>query len=210
MLATVDLRGTQTESSDPVLLNAYLQQLVGEPFLQCRFSYGDELTLHFGQPREPRSKKLIHRVVGSFTLGARASGWYLKTAAIPAVYAARTPSERDVPDGFTPITPRQLEQRALAIPGSKVILAEAIVHQDAAGETSGFGCSLLLSDGTACLIIPDRTDGSDAANGLPPIADWELFTPFDRYLRVGPGAGWSYLPSRPSSSPRATEPCPPA
>lgn len=99
MLATVDLRGVQTESSDQVLLNAYLQQLIGEPFLHCRFSYGNELTLHFGQPREPQSKKLKHLVVGSFILGARASDWYLKTTTIPAVYAATVVSGREVPEG---------------------------------------------------------------------------------------------------------------
>lgn len=196
MLAAVDLRGTQTESSDPVLLNAYLQQLVGEPFLHCRFSYGDELTLHCGQPRESQSQRLKHLVVGSHILGARASNWYLKSAANPAVYASAMISDRGVPEGFTSITPQQLEQRELAIPGSKVILAEAITHCNSAGVPGGFGCSLLLSDCTACLIMPDRSEGSGAASDLPAIADWELFTPFDRYLRVGPGVRWYYLPSR--------------
>ena len=32
MLATVDLQGVQTRSADPELLQAYLQQLVGQPF----------------------------------------------------------------------------------------------------------------------------------------------------------------------------------
>lgn len=199
MLATIDLRGIQTESNDQALLNAYLQQVVGEPFLHCRFSYGDELMLHFGQPREPEAKKVKHLVAGSFILGARASSWYLKAAANPAVYTDLLESVRGVPNGFTPVSPKEFEQRELALPGSKAVLAEAIVQHDAAGLAIGFGCSLLLSDGTACLVMPDRSNGSDLTSDLPAIADWELFTPFDRFLRVGPGARWCYLPSRPSS-----------
>ena len=73
MLATVDLRGVQTRSADSELLQAYLQQMVGQPFLHFRFSYGDELNLHLGQPRPYSSPKLAHLVKGSYVLGARAS-----------------------------------------------------------------------------------------------------------------------------------------
>lgn len=60
-----DIR-TRTDDTAPDNLSdlqVYLAQLVGEPFRFARVSYGDELTLHFGDLRPSRSPK-----VGKFFL----------------------------------------------------------------------------------------------------------------------------------------------
>jgi hypothetical protein len=60
----------------------------------------------------------------------------------------------------------------------------------------GFGLSLGFSDQSRLMLrpLPAGLDNGDP-DDFPPVADWELFTPFKRYLRVGPGSKWAYLPS---------------
>ena len=62
----IDLRQAQEPSHGALsVLAAYLAQLVGEPFRLARVSYGDELTLHFGDLRPGRSPKLKHKLYGA-------------------------------------------------------------------------------------------------------------------------------------------------
>lgn len=195
MLGTLDLRSVQENSHDLACLRGYLQQLVGEPFLHVRFSYGDELTLHFGEPREPRSKKLSHLVQGSYVVAARASSWYIKTADGKTVAVATNGSQANVPSGFGPLTTGQVERNTLTQPGVRVVSADVTALRPA--ELAGFTCSLVLSDGTSILIVPEIGTTSHAKQATQDVADWEVFiAPHDRYLRVGPGPMWSYLPSR--------------
>ena len=191
MLGTLDLRGVQQDSHDVGALRGYLQQLVGEPFLQTRFSYGDELTLHFGKPRTSRSKKLAHVSEGSYIVAARASSWYFKTATGPTVTMATNTSAVSIPNGFIALTAEQIEGSELAQPGARIIAADASVVLCETAQ-AGFACALLLSDGSSLLIAPDP---ELAASAEQDVADWEIFTPHERYLRVGPGPNWSYLPS---------------
>ncbi|HQU43030.1 MAG TPA: hypothetical protein PK867_09465 [Pirellulales bacterium] len=200
MLGTLDFRSVQQKSTDVTALRAYLQQLVGEPFLHVRFSYGDELTLHFGEPQKPKLKKLAHLTEGSYVVTARASSWYFKTANGIAVTMAASAADACLPDGFVPLSTEQIERGQLAQPGVRVIAADASVVRSGATE-SGFACSLLLADGSSILIVPEPSGDVNGGGGADDVADWEVFTPYDRYLRVGPGLGWAYLPSRgPGSS----------
>src|SRR5437868_466461 len=78
MVTAVDLNSIRKPAAnDAAGLLGYLQQLVGEPFLFFRPSYGDELTLHFGTPKEAVSAKLKERVRGSYVLTLRGSIWTL-------------------------------------------------------------------------------------------------------------------------------------
>lgn len=197
MLGTLDLRGVQQDSHEVTALRGYLQQLVGQPFLHARFSYGDELTLHFGEPRESRSKRLAHRSEGSYIVAARASSWYLKTASGPTVTMAATAAAPNIPNGFVALTTEQIERSELTQPGGRIIVADAIFAWPEAA-ASGFSCSLLFSDGSSLLIVPESEISANAEKAVDDVADWEVFTPHDRYLRVGPGASWSYLPSESS------------
>ena len=55
-------------ANDMASLAALLTQLYGEPFRFVRISYGDELTLHFGNLRKANSPKLADKLYGSFYL----------------------------------------------------------------------------------------------------------------------------------------------
>ncbi len=70
MTTLIDLDLTpKIESNNLEGLRAYLTQLIGEPFQFVRFSYGDELTLHFGTLKPAKSPKLKGKVYGSYVLG---------------------------------------------------------------------------------------------------------------------------------------------
>ena len=184
-LEVIDLAGTQPESSDLEGLRAYLRQLVGQPFLHFRFSYGDELTLHFGQPRNYRSAKLKHLPKGSYIVGARASSWEIVSPPV-VIFPSR---EGGAPSRSRrkPITPQELEAASFVQRGARVLFAEPW------GLPSSLGVVLALSDGSSLVIDPASAEKPTPKGD---IADWEVFTPYDRCLRVGPGMRWSYLPSR--------------
>lgn len=194
MLGTLDVRAVQEKSTDIAVLRAYLRQLVGEPFLQARFSYGDELTLHFGEARPSHSPKLVHRIQGSYIVATRASSWCLKAVSGPTLIIAMSDSRATVPQGFKSLTPEQVEANQLMTPGTSILAADVELMQSS--ETTAFNCSLVMSDGSSLVIVPEIEAATDREGTVNDVADWEVFTPHERYLRVGPGATWSYLPSR--------------
>ena len=61
-------------------LSGYLSVLIGETFRIARPTYGDELTLHFGDLHEPKSQVLgcLHYLYGEFILSTRGSYWVSK------------------------------------------------------------------------------------------------------------------------------------
>lgn len=200
MVLSVDLSVVETKSADSHLLQTYLQQLVGQPFLHFRFSYGDELSLHFGQPRPYSTPKLKHLVKGSYILGTRASRWFLRSESPPIIVLGTKDFEPHDPSGLTPLSKAELERSEVIQRGARIVLATPVPFTLPPSEVFpgtpvfGYGLSLYLSDGSSIVIAPEWEP-------IPPhsdqeIADWELFTPYERYLRVGPGEWWSYLPSR--------------
>lgn len=191
MLAMIDLRGEQTKSGDTLQLQAYLQQLVGEPFLHFRFSYGDELALHFGTARGYDSPRMKHRVKKSYILGMRASNWYLKSSS-PSVLVIGSADNAGDLRGIVALTKEQLEAAAFIRPGSIVVSANVRPMTNPT-MAAGYGVSLDLSDGSAFLVRPEAIHSESPESD---IADWELFTPYERFLRVGPGLEWSYLSTR--------------
>src|SRR5436305_1312348 len=104
MLGAIDLQTVQQKSTDPVALQMVLQQLIGQPFLQLRFSYGDELNLHFGQPREYSSPKMKHLIKGSYILGTRASNWHLRPSAPPMLIIGSKEFQGEPPANLKPLT----------------------------------------------------------------------------------------------------------
>ena len=188
MFAMIDLRGEQTKSSDQGHLQAHLQQLVGELFLHLRFSYGDELALHFGTARPYGSPRMMGRVKGSYILGMRASDWHLKGSS-PSVLVIGTSEAPTAPL----LTKAQLEAANLVRPSAVVVSASVRPVTNPATDSTGYGLSLVLSDGSAFLVTPASPFAEPSEFAL---ADWELFTPYERLLRAGPGLEWSYLSTR--------------
>jgi hypothetical protein len=93
-----------------------------------------------------------------------------------------------------PLDVRDIEAGPLVEAGS------VVSRIDTLPAPGGFGLLLGLSDRSTLVILPPPPsephagDGTDDEDDVE-VADWELFTPHDRYLRVGPGARWSYLDS---------------
>lgn len=193
----IDLRQAREAAPDNLpSLQAYLAQLVGEPFRFARVSYGDELTLHFGDLRPARSPKLKARSYGAYILGVRTSSWILKAGTVPLVLSAGIDPE-NVPSGFgQPVRNEEIETTEFIQPGSRVLFASAFVVKPA----NGFGLHLGFSDGSAIHILPAPSDAEGSEDeALPELADWELIAP-SGLLSAGPGSIWAFKP-RPDAAP---------
>lgn len=187
----IDLRRSRGAAPDDLPgLRAYLAQLVGEPFRFARVSYGDELTLHFGDVRPARSPRLKNRSYGAYVLGVRGSPWLLKAGTVPAVLSARV-NAGDVPSDFgEPVRKEDLEANPLIQPDSRVLTASPFVIKP----VGGFGLQIRFSDGSTVHVFPapDAADPDDEA--LPELADWELLSP-GGLLSAGPGVVWAFTPT---------------
>lgn len=185
MIRLINLRDVRKPHSDDLgALNGLVQQLVGEPFLFFRELYADELTLHFGTPTELELGRFGRETVGSYILAVRASIWLVKTR--NAIFL----SDPLVPDNAKEVSFSEFESTLK--PLTQVAAARAYIN-----EFGRYDLSLTMEDMFRFIIRPVFSNPHDKENGieLPQIADWELFTPEDRYLRAGPGLTWSYLPS---------------
>ncbi len=193
MYGVVDFRGTHppTVGGYPALLDL-AQQLVGEPLLFARRGYPDELKLHLGTPVEtpgPKGKTLTR---GSYVLGAVASAWAFKIARLGVTILSGGSLA-----GTAPLPEPKLDEYLAATGGLKVVRVDVLAHP------FGYSLSLALSDGSGLHIIPTAEEAeSPTDKERTPLPDWELFTPYRRFLRVGPGPTWAYLPSdQPEAAP---------
>lgn len=195
MTTLVDLRQRRHAAVPDIAgLRAYLAQLVGEPFRFARVSYGDELTLHFGDLRPPRSARSASKY-GAYILGLRASPWILKSGSQPSLVTA------GVPDGTSalPSPPGEqlrnedLERGEFVAPDSRVLAASPV----ASSAMDGFALEIRTSDGSVLFALPDRSDDvTPAAAGgseLPGVADWELLGPRG-LVSAWPGLRWTFEP----------------
>jgi hypothetical protein len=192
MLQSIDLSGTEHKSSDHQLLRAYLQQLANQPFLHFRFSYGDELSLHFGSPRKYASTRLKHLSKGSYIIAARASNWFLGVATPPSIIfgvSSLSTSGRS----STPVSKQQLETSNFVKQGARILALDPILFSPGPHSRSGFALALLLSDGSSLSICPNLDEPVDESDD---VADWEVFTPYERCIEVGPGLQWAYVNTR--------------
>lgn len=195
MAVTLNLAREQKQSANVDLLAVYLQQLLGQPFQFLRFSYGDELTLHLGTLREPRGRSKSSKPKGSYIIGARASAWFLNAPGQALIYSSATGKAKKA-QPLALISKEDIESSHLVRPGERIVAAVPYLIRSAR-KPLGIGLTLVLSDGFSVSILPSMT--SRAKSGRVAVADWEVFTPHNRYLRVGPGARWSYLDSTKSS-----------
>jgi hypothetical protein len=188
MMKLLDFQQIKTSSDDRIELGILLRQLIGQPFLFFRVSYGDELMVHLGELREYTQPKMKHLRKGSSVLAARASNWYFRPESQPIMYAWAD-STIEISSISQKLDIREIESRPLIKSGSVVARADVLPSPD------GFGLALAFSDRSTLIIVPSSpppsTDSIEKAED--DIADWELFTPYHRYLQVGPGLRWAYL-----------------
>jgi len=190
MVTAVDLREVRELHSDDKLgLSIYLQQLIGHPFLFFRQSYADEMMLHLGTPI-PAHPKLKRRVRGAYVLTFRGSLWTL----LSGPHRSLTIADPFLipPPGSQQLELKDLEKSPPVTPGARVVLAMPFFDK----AVGGFGLALGFSDESTLMLRPSPTlELGTEGEELPEIADWELFTPYGRYIKVGPGPKWGYLSS---------------
>ncbi len=173
---------------DFATLRAIARQLVGERLLFARRGYPDVLKLHFGNSDSSPGVRGRTLPRGSYVLSSVASAWSFKISRLGATIESDGASGSLAPVGVgSPLSHERLDELLASAGGSVVQSIEV--------ESTAFGYSLqaVLSDGSVFRVLP-TVDGECPAEELP-IPDWELFTPHQRVLRVGPGPKWSYLPS---------------
>jgi hypothetical protein len=187
----IDLSQEHEQSSDDLSgLHVHLAQLIGERFRFVRFTYGDESTLHFGDLEPARHPKLKGKLYGAFMAGLRASPWILKSGSVPLVVNGGVLLDASKAELGTPLDKRDLESRKIIEPGSLVLTAVPFLVQP----VDGFGLQLRFSDGSLLSVHPTIPEPDEPEEeGLPELADWELFTPRG-LLSAGPGRKWSFEP----------------
>jgi hypothetical protein len=187
----IDLRRPCESSGDDLPgLQAYLAQLVGEAFRLARVSYGNELTLHFGDLRPARSPKRNGQPYGAYILGMRASPCVLKAGTEPLVIASGVLNPLVPSEYARPIGKEELESSSFIAPDSRVMAATPFVVEPA----DSFGLHLRMSDGSGLLVLPTASEDDDVDGGLPVLAAWELLSP-GGLLSAGPGRKWSFAPA---------------
>jgi hypothetical protein len=188
----IDLRQARKRSPNDVSgLYSYLAQLVGEPFQFARVSYGDELTLHFGDLKPAQSPKLKAKLYGAYILGLRGSSWVLKCGTEPVVVDGGVLLDPGASALGTPLRKEELESIPLIEPRSRVLSAAPFIVKP----IDGLGLQLRFSDGSALSILPTVEEPNEPGDeGLPELADWELLSP-SGLLSAGPGREWSFEPS---------------
>jgi hypothetical protein len=199
VIELIDLKEIRRDCSHLSDLQALLKQLVGQPFQFFRVSYGDELRLHLGDLRSHSNPKLRSRTKGSYIIGARASAWIVFSA--PRQVLATSGDARDhgsdAPATAGLVDIKTIETGGLITPGA------IITYAGADQSAPGFSLRLRFSDGSSAFIRPapepdevepigEKTSADDGTIEIP---DWEVLTPHERILRVGPGPRWDYLDS---------------
>lgn len=151
---------------DLTSLHDIVGRVVGELCWKISLNYRQELTLHFGEPIAYTCHTQLGKDHGSWILGTRGAVWQLKRS------SGTTVSGQTGLDAISPVI-HQLEGQSMA--------AIEVTYPD-------LRVVIDWSNGDQLTLIPTSDD-----QDLP---DWELFTPEQRALQVGPGITWSYGQSR--------------
>ncbi|MCU0705953.1 MAG: hypothetical protein MUF18_18455 [Fimbriiglobus sp.] len=193
---TIDYRkSVEPKKDDFGHLSGIARQLVGERVLFGCLSYPRELTIHFGTPITVKGPRGRTWSKGTYTLTTIGAVWEVKSAKQGKRVADFSRLERanSVSHGGDQFTEEQVEEFLSEIGG-------ATVHDVTLALTEiGVRLDVVFSDGSYVAVFPTTTHleiGTKPEYDFmvdPP--DWELFTPYGLFLKVGPGRQWSYQPS---------------
>ncbi len=173
--------------TDDAILQRVLAQLVGLPFLFARPSYGEELTLHFGEARPMGHPSLRHLTEGSHIVRSRLSGWEWRS--FDGITVSMRAGEQ--------ISSAEFRERCnllKAAEGTRVSRSESeAVPGDVEASALSRCLRLTFSEGSHLYIYPETKRQAIGADD-DEIADWEVFTP-DGCLLVGPGQRLAWEPA---------------
>jgi hypothetical protein len=202
----LDLTKPIEPSADPAVLHALLTALLGQRCLKADMSYGGELMLHIGEPVPYRHPKLADEQKGSWILGTRASGWRLllnepavliESGWFPDPWKDLISGEGGGDAGGMAersplnLNGEQIEEKTRLLAGRTILAARTVRLPLPLPVAWGIGLIIEFEGGSSLAVVPspEPDEGDDL------LADWELFTPYRTYLRVGPGPVWAYLRS---------------
>lgn len=163
---TTNLVKNITQPSDLEQLHQIISGVIGETCWKASLSYGDELTLHIGAKIPYSQKSMTGREKGAWILGTRATQWRLDSPTQTLV------SSNDEPE--------IIRHKVDAIKDSTIAGIETYYRN--------LALTVTFSNGYKLILLPSSEDNVD----LP---YWEMFTPYQMVLKVGPGARWSYISS---------------
>lgn len=141
--------------------------MIGEVCRQVSFSYGDELTLDFGELTPYNHPQLVGLLKGSWQLTTRATPWSLKHHDHWLAIPSTLDTEEEITKAKNLV--KQLENKKLL---------DLTIEEDTT-------CLILSFEADLQFILePDLADDSG-------LAYWELLMPTEQILTVGPGYFWS-------------------
>lgn len=155
-----------TQPSDLEQLNEIISGVIGETCWKASLGYGDELTLHIGARIPYSQKSMTGKEKGAWILGTRATQWQLDSLSETLV------SSNDDPEIIT--------QKVDVIKDSTLAGIETNYRN--------LALTVTFSNGYKLTLLPNTEEDVD----LP---YWEMFTPSQMVLKVGPSARWSYTSS---------------
>jgi hypothetical protein len=163
-----DTPDTDARSADFEQLHVHVQGLIGRKCWKIAFTYGGELSLHFGRRLAYHNPKMVGKRRGEWRLDTRATAW---TAFTPR--GTISSKERDQKGE------KAVEAKLQELEGRKVTNISVSVPDNVL--TIEFGQDDLFR------VTPTRTSaGSD-------LAYWRLFMPEHKQVTFGPGPFWKSL-----------------
>lgn len=153
-------------ASDLTPLHQIVCSAIGELCWKTSLNYRHEVTLHFGDPIAYTCHTQLGKDHGSWILGIRGAVWQLERSGGTTVTAPT--GLADWSQMLSHLEGQSMTAIEMTFPDLRVIID--------------------WSQGDRLTLIP-TSDDTD-------IPDWELFTPEQRILQVGPGVTWSYGQSR--------------
>jgi hypothetical protein len=153
----------------PSDLNQLLQimnGLIGETCWKAKLSYGDELTLHIGEKIPYSQKSMAGKEKGAWILGTRATQWQLNC--LDKVVVSSEDDPELIKNKISIIKENTITNVQISYPN--LILTVSFENK----------CDLIL--------FPNKEDVD-----LP---YWEVFTPDQMVIKVGPGITWSIKSSK--------------
>ncbi len=161
-----DANMLERRSTDLEELHSVVRGLIGRKCWRAAFTYGGELSLHFGRRLGYQNRLMKGKRTGEWRLDTRATPWTLFTP------CGSTSSKDRNRDGE-----KSVEERLRALEGRKVTAFSVSIPDDFL--TIAFGNDYLFQ------VNPN------ANNAKSHLAYWKLFMPGHKLITFGPGGVWS-------------------
>ena len=163
------------------IIQIITRKIIGETCCQIDFSYGDELQLDFGEMRAYSHPELTHLAKGSWQLSTRATEWILKHN--NKFLISDIDNYNRIELEMFPFTWNSSESKTQVLETVKQ-LEHKKLNNLVVDEVS-MGLTLFFEDDYQFVLKPNLQDDSD-------LAYWELITPNEQVLAVGPKFFWEY------------------